>query len=144
MSCRVLTDTLWEKLKPLLPKPTGRHGKDDRLFLEAVCWIVRTGAPWPGIFHRNLDRGRRSIIDTIHGQKRGILMRFSIFLKDVGDHEWHMIDGSIAISTTIRWFIYLTFFPMKSTLLYFSISFNALCIDDQKTLDSALRPSFNA
>ena len=46
MSRRVFTDDIWEKLKPLLPKPTGRHGKDDRLFLEAVCWIVRTGAPW--------------------------------------------------------------------------------------------------
>ena len=22
-------------------------------------------------------------------------MRFSLFLKDAGDHEWHMIDGSI-------------------------------------------------
>ena len=48
MSRRVLTDTLWEKLKPLLPKPTGRHGKDDWLFLEAVCWIVRTGGTVAG------------------------------------------------------------------------------------------------
>jgi len=24
----------------------GRHGKDDRMFLEAVYWIIRTGAPW--------------------------------------------------------------------------------------------------
>lgn len=46
MTRRVLTDDIWEKLQPLLPKPKGRHGKDDRLFLEAVCWIVRTGAPW--------------------------------------------------------------------------------------------------
>jgi transposase len=42
----VIDDAMWERLKRLLPSPKGRHGHDDRLFLEAVCWIVRTGAPW--------------------------------------------------------------------------------------------------
>lgn len=42
----VLTDELWKKLKPLLPELKGRPPKDNRLFLEAVCWIIRTGAPW--------------------------------------------------------------------------------------------------
>ena len=46
MAREVITDEIWEKLKGLLPAPKGRHGKDDRRFLEAVCWIVRTGAPW--------------------------------------------------------------------------------------------------
>ena len=43
---RMLTDDLWEKLQPLLPKPKGRHGKDDRNFIEAALWIIRTGSPW--------------------------------------------------------------------------------------------------
>jgi len=46
MARQVLTDDIWSKLQPLLPKPKGQHGKDDRMFLEAVCWIVKTGAPW--------------------------------------------------------------------------------------------------
>lgn len=37
---------MWEKLAPLLPAPKGRHGKDDRMFLEALYWVIRTGAPW--------------------------------------------------------------------------------------------------
>ncbi len=37
---------MWSRLSKLLPPPKGRYGKDDRLFLEAVCWIIRTGAPW--------------------------------------------------------------------------------------------------
>jgi transposase len=42
----MITDELWETLVPLLPAPKGRHGRNDRLFIEAVCWILRTGAAW--------------------------------------------------------------------------------------------------
>lgn len=45
----VLTDAQWAKMEPrCLGKPTdpGRSGKDNRLFVEAVLWIVRTGSPW--------------------------------------------------------------------------------------------------
>jgi transposase len=41
-----ITDEIWEKISPLLPAPKGRHGKNDRQFLEAVYWVIRTGAPW--------------------------------------------------------------------------------------------------
>ena len=46
---RILSDTQWERVAPLLPgKPgdPGRSGQDDRGFLEAVLWIARTGSPW--------------------------------------------------------------------------------------------------
>ena len=46
MSRMVIDDPLWIRLERLLPKPKGRHGANDRLFLEGVCWILRTGAPW--------------------------------------------------------------------------------------------------
>ena len=42
----VINNELWVRLESLLPKPKGRHGTNDRLFLEGVCWILRTGAPW--------------------------------------------------------------------------------------------------
>ncbi|ASV34038.1 hypothetical protein CJJ18_08685 [Candidatus Williamhamiltonella defendens] len=45
MSRKVIDENMWETLYQFLPAPKGRHGKDDRLFLEAVCWIIRTGAP---------------------------------------------------------------------------------------------------
>jgi len=45
----VVCDAVWAKIALLLPgKATdpGATGKDNRLFLEAVLWRVRTGSPW--------------------------------------------------------------------------------------------------
>src|SRR5438270_9688952 len=41
-------DAVWEKVAPLLPgkvSDPGATARDNRLFLEAVLWRVRTGAP---------------------------------------------------------------------------------------------------
>ena len=45
----MLTDAQWAKMEPLClgrPGGPGRSGKENRLFVEAVLWIVRTGSPW--------------------------------------------------------------------------------------------------
>jgi hypothetical protein len=45
----VLTDAQWAKMEPhCLGKPSdpGRSGSDNRLFVEAVLWVARTGSPW--------------------------------------------------------------------------------------------------
>ena len=45
----VLRDDQWERIAPLVPGKVGdpgRSGADNRLFVEAVLWIVRVGAPW--------------------------------------------------------------------------------------------------
>lgn len=45
-----LTDQEWERISPLLPpKPAGKPGrppKDNRLMLNAMVWLARSGAPW--------------------------------------------------------------------------------------------------
>jgi transposase len=44
-----LTDEQWKLIEHLLPgKPgdPGRSGKDNRLFVNAVLWIAKTGVPW--------------------------------------------------------------------------------------------------
>lgn len=44
-----LTDAQWERIEPLVPGKKGdpgRHGEDNRKFVEAVLWIARTGVPW--------------------------------------------------------------------------------------------------
>jgi transposase len=49
MSRRNLDNEQWERLRPLLPpqKPRiGRPAKDHRTVLNAILWLLRTGAPW--------------------------------------------------------------------------------------------------
>ena len=44
-----LSDEHWQAVAPVLPGKEGDpgcRGRDNRLFLEAVFWIVRTGSPW--------------------------------------------------------------------------------------------------
>ena len=49
MSRRTLSDRQWDRIKELIRgKQTDRGvtGRDNRLFVDAVLWIARTGAPW--------------------------------------------------------------------------------------------------
>ena len=44
-----LTNAQWARVQPLLPsasKKGGRPRKPDRPVVEAMLWILRTGAPW--------------------------------------------------------------------------------------------------
>jgi transposase len=45
----VLNNDQWERTAPELPGKVGDPGAtahDNRLFVEAVLWIARTGSPW--------------------------------------------------------------------------------------------------
>ena len=45
----LLTDDQWARIAPMLPgkdSDPGRTAADNRLFVEAVLWIARAGAPW--------------------------------------------------------------------------------------------------
>ena len=93
----VVGDTAWEKVAPLLPgKPTdtGATGKDNRLFLEAVLWRVRTGVPWrdlPGGFGKwnsVFQRFRRWV-------KGGVFERVFACLSGEPDFEYALVDGTI-------------------------------------------------
>ncbi len=53
MPRKLLRDDQWERIQGLLPGKVGdpgATGKDNRLFVEAVLWVARTGSPW-----RDLD-----------------------------------------------------------------------------------------
>lgn len=46
---RTLTDAQWSRIEGFLPGRVGTIGvtaRDNRLFIDAVLWVARTGAPW--------------------------------------------------------------------------------------------------
>jgi putative transposase len=52
----ILSDEQWQHIEKLCvgkPEDPGGTGADNRMFVEAVLWIARTGSPWrdlPAIF----------------------------------------------------------------------------------------------
>ena len=97
MDRTILSDVQWERIAPVVPGKDGdpgRSGTDNRLFVEAVLWVARTGAPW-----RDLPSG--------FGNWNSVFRRFrrwaqkgvfdSIFeaLSGDPDFEYVMIDGTI-------------------------------------------------
>jgi transposase len=47
-----LTDEQWERIRGLLPPERGRKArpaKDNRQMVNAMVWVLRTGAPWRDI-----------------------------------------------------------------------------------------------
>jgi transposase len=97
LSRLVLKDEQWERLAPLLPGKAGdpgRSGADNRLFLEAVLWMVRTGAPWRdlpemfGNWNTVFRRFRR------WAQTHGFERLFQALSGDP-DFEYALIDGTI-------------------------------------------------
>jgi transposase len=56
MTRHKLTDDQWDCISHIFPKPaaTGRPPHDRREIVDAILWILRTGAPWrdlPDEFH---------------------------------------------------------------------------------------------
>jgi putative transposase len=92
-----LSDAQWERIAPLVSGKAGdpgRHGEDNRLFVEAVLWLARTGAPWrdlPETFgHWNSIFRRFS-----RWAKRGVWSRVLAALSDDPDLEHVIIDATI-------------------------------------------------
>lgn len=42
----LMTDAEWEVFRPFLISKRGRRPRDHRRVLDAVFWVLRTGAPW--------------------------------------------------------------------------------------------------
>jgi transposase len=93
----VLTDAQWAKMAPhCLGKPgdRGRSGADNRLFVEAVLWIARTGSPWrdlPALFGK-----WNSVYVRFRDWVRGdVFQRLFEACSDEPDLEYAMVDATI-------------------------------------------------
>jgi transposase len=93
----ILTDAQWAKMEPhCLGKvgDPGRSGSNNRVFVEGVLWIARTGSPW-----RDLPAGFGNW-STVYTRfrdwvKAGVFHRLFDAASDDPDMEYAMVDATI-------------------------------------------------
>jgi transposase len=99
----VLSDEMWGRMAPHVigdARTRGTSGRDNRMFVEGVLWIVRTGSPWRdlpdavgewnSVFRLNASRFSR-------WSQKGVGDRIFAARSDDPDLEYLIID-----STAIR------------------------------------------
>ena len=104
---RVLTDTHWQRIAPLLPEHPrspkgGRPWADDRECLEGILWLLRTGARWRDIpvdlpsgstcWRRLRDWAGEEILQDIH----------TILIEELDDLGKVDLDELLSDATFIR------------------------------------------
>ena len=92
----ILNDDQWERIAPELSGKDGDPGvtaRDNRLFVEAVLWIARTGSPWrdlPDYFGKWYTTYTR----FWRWARKGVWERVFKALSDDPDFEYVLIDAT--------------------------------------------------
>jgi transposase len=103
MARHELTDDQWERLQPLLPPQiphTGRPSKDHRIIVNALLWLLRTGAPWRDL-PEHYGSWKTVASRFYRWQAAGIWQRILSWLQRQADADgkldWslHHVDGTI-------------------------------------------------
>ena len=92
-----LTDDQWARLAPLMPGGCkGKRGPrtNNRLFMDALLWMARSGARWRDLPDRFGDYRtvKRRYYDWV---QRGVLTIFFRALREDGDFEWLSVDATV-------------------------------------------------
>jgi transposase len=97
MTLDALRDDQWERLKEFVPG--GRKGKrgprtNNRLFLDALLWMARSGGRWRDLPER--FGGYQSVKRRYYRWiEMGVLDKILAALAREADLEWLMIDSTI-------------------------------------------------
>ncbi|NND41839.1 MAG: IS5 family transposase [Silicimonas sp.] len=93
----VLSDADWERISGLIigrPDQKGSTGRNNRMFVEGVLWIVRTGSPWrdlPEAFGEWNSVFRR----FSRWSDKGVWQRIFEAMSDDPDFEYLIVDSTI-------------------------------------------------
>lgn len=93
----VLSDAQWARVSDHIigdERSRGSSGRDNRMFVEAVLWVVRTGSPWrdlPEAFGNWNSAFRR----FSRWSEKGIWHRIFAAMADDPDFEYLIIDSTI-------------------------------------------------
>lgn len=91
-----ISNALWERLKPHLPGSKGnrgRRGTNNRLFIDAIIWKLRTGVPWrdlPPCYGKWKSVSNR----FFSWRDRGVWAKLLELFTDDSELEWLMIDAT--------------------------------------------------
>jgi transposase len=92
-----LTDAQWQRIEGLLPGKAGdpgRSGGDNRLFVNAVLWVLRSGAHWHNLPERY---GKWKTVHTRFSRwaKKGVWERVFKVLTADRKNEYLMLDTTL-------------------------------------------------
>lgn len=92
-----VADEAWSRIEHLLPgrpESPGTTANDNRLFVNAVLWVARTGAPWRDLPER--FGPWNSVFQRFNRwAERGVWGRVMEALGDDADLEWLLIDSTV-------------------------------------------------
>ena len=93
----MLRDDQWARIEHLLPGKASDPGctaKDNRLFVEAVLWILRTGSPWRDL-PEELGHWHRTFVRFARWREKGVWEGLAAALSGDADLEQLLIDSTI-------------------------------------------------
>jgi len=91
-----ISDESWERIQDLLPGRPGIRGRtafNNRLFVDAVLWIGKTGAPWRDLPER-FGNWNTAFRRFDRWAKNGVWKTIFETLQDP-DLEWLLLDSTI-------------------------------------------------
>ena len=94
---KLLRDDQWRRIEQLVAGKEGdpgRTGINNRLFVEAVLWIARTGSPWRDL-PREFGRWHTTYLRFARWRDRGVWERIAKVLQGDADLEQLLIDSTI-------------------------------------------------
>lgn len=92
-----ICDERWKRIQGLLPAQSGRPGrpsKDNRLMVNGMLWILKTGAPWRDLPER-FGPWKSVFTRFSRWTKAGLWKKVFDEVSKDRDTESHMIDSTI-------------------------------------------------
>lgn len=91
-----ISDHIWQRIEDFLPGKLGKWGgraKDNRTFINAVFWIIRTGCPWRDL-PPDLGNWKNTHRRFCRWRDKGVWESILERLIEDPDYEWLMIDST--------------------------------------------------
>ena len=92
-----LSDAQWQRIASLLPgKPgdRGRSGRDNRLFVNGVLWVLRSGARWEDLPER-YGKWKTTHKRFTRWAKAGVWEKVFASLTGDPDNQYPMLDTTL-------------------------------------------------